>query len=106
MPKVLVELKEGTVISVETTSEDVEVYVVDHDVISEGTAGEVKRYLASLDAPIDVDGLLLEEDLMTKLEDIVVEGKARLEDMTSAWEDEDEEPEELSDLPNVIRHRR
>ena len=106
MPKVLVELKEGTVMNVETTSEDVEVYVVDHDVISGGTVGEVKRYLANLDSPIDVDGLLLEEDLMTKLDDIIGEGKARLEDMTSAWQDEDEEPEELSDLSNVIRHRR
>ena len=106
MSKVLVELKEGTVTNVETTSEDVEVYVVDHDVISEGTVGEVKRYLASLDAPIEVDGLLLEEDLMTRLEDIIAEGKARLEDMTSSWEEENEEADDLAGLTNVIRHRR
>ncbi len=106
MPKVLVELKDGTVMNVETTSEDVEVYIVDHDVISEGTTGEVKRYLAALDSPIDIDGVLLEDDLMTRLEDIIAEGKARLEDMAHAWEDEEIEPEELTDLTNVIRHRR
>ncbi len=105
MPKVLVELKDGAVMNIETTSEDIEVYVVDHDIISEGTTGEVKRYLAQIDAPIDIDGVLLEDDLMAKLEDIIAEGKASLEDIADAW-DENEEPEELSDLTNVIHHRR
>ncbi len=105
MPKMLVELKDGAVMNIETTSEDIEVYVVDHDVISEGTTGEVKRYLAQIDAPIDIDGVLLEDDLMTKLEDIIAEGKARLEDIADGW-DESEEAEELSDVMNVIHHRR
>ncbi len=106
MPKVLVELKDGAVMNVETTSEDVEVYVVDYDVFSEGTTGEIKRYLAGLDEPVDVDGVLLEDDFMTKLEDIIAEGKSKLEDIAQAWEDEDDEPEELADVTNVIRHRR
>ena len=106
MPKVLVELKDGTLMNVETTSEDVEVYVVDHDVISEGSRAELKRYLATLDVPVEVDGVMLEDDLMTKLEDLIAEGKAGLEDMAHAWEDENDEAEELSDLTNVIRPRR
>ncbi len=105
MPKMLVELKDGAVMNIETTSEDIEVYVVDHDVLSEGTTGEVKRYLAGIDTPVDIDSVLLEDDLMTKLEDIIAEGKARLEDIADVWDD-NEEPEELSDLTNVIHHRR
>jgi hypothetical protein len=106
MPKVLVELKDGTVMNVETSSDDVEVYIVDHDVISEGSIGELKRYLAGLDAPVDFDGVMPEDDLMTRLEDLIAEGKARLEDMTNAWEDESDEAEEFSDLTKVMRPRR
>jgi hypothetical protein len=106
MPKVLVELRDGAVINVETTSEDVEVYIVDHDVISEGSRGELKRYLANLDVPVEVDGVMLEEDLMTRLEDLIAEGKAGLEDMAHAWEDENDDTEEMTDLTNVIRARR
>ena len=51
MPKVLIEIKNGTVMNVETTSDDVEVYVVDHDVINNGSVGELKRYLADADGP-------------------------------------------------------
>jgi hypothetical protein len=40
MPKVLIEIKNATVTSVETTSDDIEVYVFDHDMISEGSVGE------------------------------------------------------------------
>ncbi len=106
MPKVLVELKDGDVINVETTSEDVEVYIVDHDVISEGSRAEQKRYLASLDMPVEVDGVMLEEDLMARLEELLAEGKAGLEDMAHAWEDENDDVEELTDMTTVMRHRR
>jgi hypothetical protein len=106
MSKVLVELKDGTVMNMETSSDDVEVYIVDHDVISEGSIGELKRYLAGLDAPVDFDGVVPEDELMTRLEDLITEGKVRLEDMAHAWEDENDEPEELSDLTKVMRSRR
>ncbi len=106
MPKVLVEIKNGAVMNVETTSEDIEVYVVDHDVISNGSIGELKRYLADLDAPIETDAVILEDELMAKLDDLAEEGKAKLEDMTDAWEaDEEDEPDELYDLPRVMRSR-
>ena len=106
MSKVLVELKDGTVMNVETTSDDVEVYIVDHDVISDGSIGELKRYVAGMDTPVEVDGVVLEDELMTKLEDLIAEGKARLEDVAHAWEDEDDEAEELSDLTKVMSPRR
>jgi len=106
MPKVLVELKNGDVINVEATSEDVEVYIVDHDVISEGSRAEQKRYLANLDVPVEVDGVMLEEDLMARLEELMAKGKAGLEDMAHAWEDESDDMEELPDLTTVVRHRR
>ena len=106
MSKVLVELKDGIVMNVEASSEDVEVYIVDHDVISDGSIGELKRYLANLDAPIDFDGVVPEDELITRLEDLIAEGKARLEDMAHAWEDETEEAEEFSDLTKVMRSRR
>lgn len=51
MPKVLIEIKNGTVMNVETTSDDLEVYVVDHDVVDKGSIGEPKRYLAHGDEP-------------------------------------------------------
>ena len=105
MPKVLIELKDGSVMNVEATSEDVEIYIVDHDVISDGSTGELKRYLADLDAPIELDTVLLEDELMAKLEELVAEGKARLEDIVNAWED-DNEPEEISDLTAIMRSRR
>ncbi len=109
MPKVLVELKDGTVMNVETSSDDLEVYIVDHDVISEGSIGELKRYLANLDTPVEVDSVILEDELMTQLEDLIAEGKARLEDMAHAWEDEGDEEdntEEFSDLTKVMKPRR
>ena len=102
----LVELKDGAVMNVETSSDDVEVYIVDHDVISEGSIGELKRYLASLDTPVEVDSVILEDELMTQLEDLIAEGKARLEDMAHAWEDEADETEEFSELTEVMRPRR
>jgi hypothetical protein len=106
MSKVLVEIKDGTVMNVETTSEDVEVYVIDHDLISEGSIGELKRHLADLAAPVEVDGVVLEDELMAKLEDLIAEGKAKLEDMADAWEDEKDEVDEFSDLTRVMRPRR
>ena len=107
MPKVLIEIKNGTVMHVETTSEDVEVYVVDQDAISDGNIGELKRYLADLDSPIDVDAVVLEDDLMTKLEDLIDEGKARLEDMTGTWnDDEGDEAVGVCDLRSVTRSGR
>jgi hypothetical protein len=106
MPKVLVEIKNGTVLNVEATSEDVEVYVVDHDVISDGTIGELKRYLRDLDAPADVD-VVLEDELMATLEEVIAEGNARLEDRAEAWEEnEDGDTDEVTDLTSVIRSRR
>ncbi len=105
MPKVLVELKDGAVMNVETTSDDVEVYVVDHDVIDEGKTGELKRYLAGLDTPVEVDGVIPEDELMTRLEELIAEGKAGLEDRAHAWEDENDEAEEFSDLTRVMRTR-
>jgi len=106
MSKVLVEIKDGTVMNVETTSEDVEVYVIDHDLISEGSIGELKRHLADLAAPVEVDGVVLEDELMAKLEDMIAEGKAKLEDMTDAWEDDKDDADEFSDLTRVMRPRR
>ena len=109
MSKVLVELKDGAVMNVETSSDEIEVYIVDHDVIGEGSIGELKRYLANLDTPVEVDSVLLEDELMTKLEDLIAEGKARLEDMSHAWddeEDEEEDAEEFSDLTKVVKPRR
>jgi len=106
MSKVLVELKDGAVMNVETSSDEIEVYIVDHDVIGEGSIGELKRYLAHLDTPVEVDGVLLEDELMTKLEDLIAEGKARLEDLANAWDDEEDGTEEFSDLTKVVRPRR
>ena len=109
MSKVLVELKDGAVMNVETSSDEIEVYIVDHDVIGEGSIGELKRYFANLDTPVEVDSVLLEDELMTKLEDLIAEGKARLEDMSHAWddeEDEEEDAEEFSDLTKVVKPRR
>ena len=107
MPKVLIEIRNGTVLNVETTSEDVEVYVVDHDVISDGSIGELKRYLRDMDAPVDVDAVVLEDDLTTKLEDLVAEGRAKLEDMTEVWDDDGErDADEVTNLTSVIRSRR
>jgi hypothetical protein len=51
MRKVLIEIKNGTVTNVETTSDDVEVYVVDHDLDDNGVTGEVKLYAADADEP-------------------------------------------------------
>ena len=107
MPKVLVEIKNGATMSVETTSDGIEVYVVDHDIISDGGIGELKRYLRGLDVPIEVDAVVLEDDLTARLEDLIDEGKARLEDMTDAWEeDEKDVADEVSDLTRVMRSRR
>jgi hypothetical protein len=107
MPKVLIEIKSGAVMNVQTTSDDVEVYVVDHDVISDGSISELKHYLAEVDIPVDVDAVVLEDDLMTRLEDLIDEGKAKLEDMTEAWEvDEENESGEVYDLARVMRSGR
>jgi len=107
MPKVLIEIKDGTVMNVETTSDDVEVYVIDHDVINSGRIGELKRYLADVDGPVEVDGVVLEDELMAKLDDLVAEGKAKLEDMVEAWEDDErDEVDEVCDLIRVARSRR
>ena len=107
MPKVLVEIKNGTVLNVETTSEDVEVYVVEHDVVSDGSIDELKRYLRDLDAPVDVDAVVLEDELMTRLEDLSAEGQAKLEHMTEVWDDDDEgDADGVTDLTRVIRSRR
>ncbi len=103
MPKVLVELKDGAVANVVTTSEDIEVYVIDHDVISGGSIGEMKRYLSTLDSPIEVEAVLLEDDLMARLEEITAEGKARLEDLADAWDDESEVDGELPDVVTSLR---
>jgi hypothetical protein len=107
MPKVLIEIKSGAVMSVETTSDDIEVYVVDHDIINDGGIGELKRYLRDVDVPFEVDGVVPEDELMAKLEDLCAEGKARLEDMTDAWEDDEKDAaDEVSDLTRVMRSRR
>jgi hypothetical protein len=103
MPKVLIEIKDGTVINVETTSDNVEVYVVDHDVIDDGSIAELKRYLSDVDAPVEVDGVVREDEFMTKLEDLIAEGKSKLEDMTDTWEDDTDEADEVCDLARVTR---
>ncbi len=97
MPKVLIEIKNGAVMNVETTSDDVEIYVFDHDVVSEGSIGELKRYLAHADEPVDVDRVAFEDDFVARLEDLVAEGQARLDDMTEGWDDA-EEPDEAEAL--------
>lgn len=107
MPKVLVEIKNGTVLNVETTSEDVKVYVVEHDVVSDGSIDELKRYLRDLDAPVHVDTVVLEDELMTRLEDLSAEEQAKLEHMTGVWDDDDEgDADGVTDLTRVIRSRR
>jgi len=102
MAKVLVEMRNGALLNVETTSDDVEVFVVDHDIIHEGSIGELKRYLRDLDAPVEVDAVVPEDDLVAKLEDLIAEGEARLEDMADAWENnETDEAGEIPDLTQV-----
>jgi hypothetical protein len=90
MPKVLIEIKNGALTNVETTSDDVEIYVFDHDVISEGSTGELKRYLAQAIEPVDVDGIVSEDELMAKLEDLIAEGQAKLGDMAGVWDGAEE----------------
>ena len=93
--------------NVQTTSDDIEVYVVDHDVMSDGSLSELKHYLAEMDAPVDVDAVVLEDELMAKLEDLTDEGKAKLEDMTDAWDaDDGSDSGEVYDLARVMRSGR
>ena len=97
MPKVLIEIKSGTVTNVETTLNDVEIYAFDHDIIREGSIGELKRYLADASEPIEVDCSVPEDELVTRLEDLIAAGQATLDDMRGAWDD-DEELEEAEEL--------
>ena len=90
MPKVLIEIKNATVTSVETNSDDIEVYVFDHDMINEGTVSDVKRYLGHADEPVEVDAVVVEDELMADLQDLIAEGKAYLEAMREAPDDEEE----------------
>jgi hypothetical protein len=90
MPKVLIEIKNATVTSVETTSDDIEVYVFDHDMISEGSISEVKYYLGHADEPVEVDAVVPEDELMADLEDLIAEGEALLDQMRGVPDDEEE----------------
>jgi hypothetical protein len=105
MAKALLEIKKGMVANVDTTSDGVEIYVFDHDVIREGSIGELKRYLAHADEPVDVDDIVSEDEVMAKLEDLIAEGQAKLEDMTGVWDDAEEldEPEEVDVSPYIAR---
>jgi hypothetical protein len=90
MPKVLIEIKNATVTSVETTSDDIEVYVFDHDMISEGGISEVKCYLGHADEYVEVDAVVPEDELMADLENLIAEGEALLDQMRGAPDDEEE----------------
>ena len=103
MAKVLVELKNGAVMSVAATTDDVEVYVFDHDMVASGTIGELKRYLGYADAPVEVDAVIVEDELMSRVEDLIAEGQAKIEDMTGVWEDD--EAEAAGDLTMIMRRR-
>ncbi len=97
MKKVLIELKNAAVMNVETTSDEVDIYVFDHDVVSEGTIAELKRYLAHADEPIEVDAVVSDVELMASREDLVAEGEAALEERRGAPDDEDEELDEAEE---------
>jgi hypothetical protein len=105
MAKALLEIKKGMVANVDTTSDGVEIYVLDHDVVREGSIGELKRYLAHADEPVDVDDIVSEDEVMAKLEGLIAEGQAKLEDMTGVWDDAEEldEPEEVDISPYIAR---
>jgi hypothetical protein len=60
MPRFLIEIQNGTVMNVDATSCDVDAYVI--DVISEGSAGDLKRYLVNVDLPVEIDGVAHEDD--------------------------------------------
>ena len=62
MPGFLIEIQNGTVMNVDATSCDVDAYVIDHDVINEGSAGDLKRYLANVGLPVEIDGVAHEDD--------------------------------------------
>jgi hypothetical protein len=89
MEKILIELRDNMLANVEATSEDVEVYVFDHDVISEGNIGELKRYLAHANEPIEVDTVVKEDELVADLKDLIEEGQCMLEDLLGDQEDEE-----------------
>jgi hypothetical protein len=60
MPRFLIEIQNGTVMNVDATPCDVDAYVI--DVISEGSAGDLKRYLANVGLPVEIDGVAHEDD--------------------------------------------
>lgn len=46
--------------------------------------------------------MVLEDELTAELEDLTTEGKAKLEDMAEAWEDDErDEADEVCDLTRV-----
>ncbi len=101
MAKVLIEIEQGTVTHVETSTDELEVYVFDHDIVREGRAGDLKRYLRDANAPVEID-MVAEEDLETKLQALVGEGRAKLEDMTGVREDEEKG---VFDLVTLMKRR-
>ena len=53
------------------------------------------------------DAVVLEDELMTRLEDLSAEEQAKLERMTGVWDDDDEgDADGVTDLTRVIRSRR
>jgi hypothetical protein len=82
MPKVLIELKNATVMNIAATSDDVTVYVFDHDAVSQAGLGEVRYYLAQASEPVEVDAVVSEDRLMSALEELITEGEVMVEEFT------------------------
>ena len=83
MPIVLIEMKDSIITNIEATSEDVTVYVFDHDVVSHGASREVRYYLAQAGEPVEVDAIVSEDRLMSALEDLISGGEVMIEELAT-----------------------
>jgi hypothetical protein len=82
MPIVLIELKDATITNIEATSDDVTVYIFDHDAVSQGGLGDVRYYLAQASEPVELDAVVSEDRLMAALEELIAEGEVVAEELT------------------------
>jgi len=89
MPKVLIELKDATIKNIEATSDDVTVYIFDHDAVSQGGLGELTYYLAQASEPVEVDAVVSEDRLMAALEELIAEGEVVVEELTEEADGEE-----------------
>jgi len=83
MPKVLIEMKDSVITNIEATSDDVTVYVFDHDAVSQGASREVRYYLAQASEPVEVDAIVSEDGLMAALEDLIAGGEVMIEELAT-----------------------